>query len=101
MIFVRSRVSVPRNSLEIDTKDRELDVPRSAGTIWRNQNVDIVQLEAGMNQRNRHHVLFRLLSRFMEDRDYHSFGIYEQMNECMAGCGTFGESIQFSSPAES
>ena len=71
--------------LKMDTEGSDLDVLRGAENILRNQDVDIVQVEAGTNQQNRYHVHLEHFSRFLEERDYHLFGIYDQMNEWIAG----------------
>jgi hypothetical protein len=45
------------------------------------QQIDAVEVEAGMNSKNRRHVPFDVFSKFFEERNYFLFGIYEQVNE--------------------
>jgi FkbM family methyltransferase len=70
--------------LKIDTEGNDLDVLTGADDMLRRQEVDIVQVEAGMNQRNRHHVRFELFMEFMEQRGFYLFGIYEQRVEWLS-----------------
>jgi FkbM family methyltransferase len=71
--------------LKIDTEGGDLDVLRGAEAMIRSQEIDIIQVEAGMNSRNRRHVGFQYFVEFMEERGYFLFGIYEQMNEWIIG----------------
>ncbi|MGQ0445984.1 MAG: hypothetical protein ACT4O2_12880 [Beijerinckiaceae bacterium] len=43
--------------------------------------IDVVQVEAGMNSKNKRHVPFDSFSKFFEQKRYFLFGIYEQVNE--------------------
>jgi FkbM family methyltransferase len=67
--------------LKIDTEGSDLDVLRGGANILRDQRIDLVQLEAGMNFRNQLHVPFEQLKSFMESMGYFLFGIYEQVPE--------------------
>lgn len=69
------------NYLKIDTEGGDMDVLRGAENILTRQQVDVVEVEAGMNIRNRRHVPFAALSKFFEEENYFLFGVYEQVNE--------------------
>jgi FkbM family methyltransferase len=70
--------------LKIDTEGNDLDVLTGADDMLHCQEVDIVQVEAGMSHRNRRHVRFELFMEFMEQRGYYLFGIYEQRVEWLS-----------------
>lgn len=42
------------------------------------QKIDFVQVEAGMEARNKNHVPFELLKNYIESHGYFLFGIYDQ-----------------------
>ena len=67
--------------LKIDTEGNDLEVLKGAETLLANQSVDLVEVEAGMNPTNKHHVPFNLLKEYLEDKNYFIFGIYEQYHE--------------------
>jgi len=69
------------NYLKIDTEGGDMDVLRGAENILTRQQVDVVEVEAGMNIRNRRHVPFAAFSKFFEEENYFLFGVYEQVNE--------------------
>jgi FkbM family methyltransferase len=69
------------NYLKIDTEGADLDVLKGAESMLSGQHVDVIEAECGMNWRNTRHVPFDTLSRFLEERNYLLFGIYEQVNE--------------------
>jgi FkbM family methyltransferase len=69
------------NYLKIDTEGGDFDVLSGAATMLGNQQIDIVEVEAGMNAGNKRHVPFEKLKSFFETRNYFLFGIYEQVNE--------------------
>ncbi len=71
--------------LKIDTEGADLDVLRGAEKMLAQQNIDLVQVEAGMNPRNTHHVPFEELKKHLEQHDYFLFGIYEQRREIFSG----------------
>lgn len=74
--------NIPRISfLKVDTEGSDLGVLEGAATLLRAQRVDIVQVEAGMNGRNRHHVPFARFVELLEPMGYFLFGIYEQVQE--------------------
>src|SRR5262249_54865627 len=67
--------------LKIDTEGGDLDVLKGAEQMLSSQRVHLVEVEAGMNCRNRRHVPFEALKDHLERRNYFVFGIYEQMCE--------------------
>jgi FkbM family methyltransferase len=67
--------------LKIDTEGADLDVLKGTESMLDSQEVDIIQVEAGANWQNQRHVGFEYFSKFMAQRDYCLFGIYEQVNE--------------------
>jgi len=67
--------------LKIDTEGFDLDVLGGAEMLLTDQNIDFVQVEAGMNRTNKRHVSFELLKKFFEEKNYYIFGIYEQTSE--------------------
>jgi FkbM family methyltransferase len=69
------------NYLKIDTEGADLDVLKGAEAMLRGQRVDIIEAECGMSGRNTRHVALDTLTRFLEERDYLLFGIYEQVHE--------------------
>lgn len=69
------------NYLKIDTEGGDLNVLKGSKDILNMNGVDIVEVEAGMNPNNKHHVSFEILKNFLENHGYFIFGIYEQIRE--------------------
>jgi len=69
------------NYLKIDTEGGDLDVLKGAKRMLHAQQIDIVQVEAGMNVRNKFHVSLEELKAFLEKSGYFLFGLYEQVRE--------------------
>ncbi len=67
--------------LKIDTEGSDLDVLRGAERMLGQQQIDLVEVEAGMNPLNTHHVPFCVLKAHLEEHGYFLFGIYEQIRE--------------------
>jgi len=67
--------------LKIDTEGNDLEVLKGAQGLLSEQRIDIVEVEAGMNPENTRHVPFAELTKYLEQRNYFLFGIYEQMHE--------------------
>lgn len=67
--------------LKIDTEGGDLDVLIGSSDVLASHQVDIVEVEAGMNPDNRHHVSFEKLKKYLEVYGYFIFGIYEQVGE--------------------
>lgn len=79
--FCRSGDIAHINYLKIDTEGGDLAVLKGASQMLTEQRIDIIELEAGMNRRNTHHVPFGAFDSFLGDRNYFLFGIYEQVLE--------------------
>ena len=45
------------------------------------QRIDLVQVEAGMNNSNKRHVPFETLKDYLQSHGYFLFGVYEQVSE--------------------
>lgn len=69
------------NYLKIDTEGGDIDVLKGAEQMLNEHKIDIIEVEAGMNYKNKRHVPFELLKNHLEYRKYLIFGIYEQKNE--------------------
>ncbi len=67
--------------LKVDAEGGDLNVLIGSRDILNAHGVDIVEVEAGMNPGNQHHVPLERLKKFMEDHGYFIFGIYEQVAE--------------------
>ena len=67
--------------LKIDTEGGDLDVLKGAACMLDRNRIDIVQVEAGMNNGNTTHVSFEALKEFLEARRYYLFGVYDQASE--------------------
>ena len=72
------------NFLKIDTEGGDLDVLRGSENLLNKQMINMVQVEAGMNSRNKRHVPFEKLKQYLETKNYFLFGIYEQVNDRFA-----------------
>jgi FkbM family methyltransferase len=73
------------NYLKIDTEGGDIDVLTGAKNMLNKQQIDLVQVEAGMNVGNKRHVPFEELKRFLEGSGYFLFGLYDQVHERHAG----------------
>jgi FkbM family methyltransferase len=69
------------NFLKIDAEGGDFNVLMGADEMLSRHQIDVVQVEAGMNSKNKRHVPFNVFSKFFEQRHYFLFGIYEQVNE--------------------
>ncbi|HEX6982213.1 MAG TPA: FkbM family methyltransferase [Balneolaceae bacterium] len=67
--------------LKVDTEGEDLNVLRGSSNMLTGQQIDFVELEAGMHPYNSHHVSFNNLKDYMEQYDYLLFGIYVQTKE--------------------
>lgn len=71
--------------LKIDTEGADLEVLHGAEGLLAAQRIDLVEVEAGMNPRNRWHVPLEVFKAYLEARGYFLFGIYEQCEEWPTG----------------
>jgi FkbM family methyltransferase len=69
------------NYLKIDTEGGDLEVLKGGEKMLTDQRIDFVEVEAGMNPKNKWHVPFEELKKFLELNQYFLFGIYEQVSE--------------------
>lgn len=79
--FCKERAIDHIGLLKIDTEGSDLDVLVGASETLLRADIDIVQVEAGMNPANTRHVPFELLKAKLQGWDYYLFGVYEQMPE--------------------
>lgn len=69
------------NYLKIDTEGYDLNVLKGTERLHRCKSIDFIEVEAGMNPRNKYHVPFFDLKDFLEEREYLMFGFYDQVHE--------------------
>lgn len=72
------------NYLKIDTEGYDLEVLRGGMQMLASHSIDFIEVEAGMYPANTLHVPFEEIKRFLEDKSYFLFGIYEQAQEWKA-----------------
>ncbi len=70
--------------LKIDTEGFDLEVLKGAGSWLGEQRIPLVLVEVSMNPTNTFHAAFDEVKRFMEERSYYLFGLYEQTHEWKA-----------------
>lgn len=66
--------------LKIDTEGHDLEVLKGASAMLAGHEIDLVQVEAGMNPGNHRHASMESLKTFLESLGYVLFGIYEQIH---------------------
>lgn len=71
--------------MKIDTEGHDLEVLQGGEHLLLNQKIDVIQVEAGMNPTNKHHVPFEVLKSYLESKNYFLFGVFEQTGEFMSG----------------
>lgn len=67
--------------LKIDTEGFDLEVLKSGDEMLRANAFDFVEVEVGMNPTNKLHVPVEEVKKYMEERKYYVFGIYEQVHD--------------------
>jgi FkbM family methyltransferase len=67
--------------LKVDTEGHDLHVLRGAAAMLAEHAIDLVQVEAGMNPRNRLHVPFEAFKSYLEPLGYFLFRVYDQVGE--------------------
>lgn len=77
---IRSKIS-KINFLKIDTEGYDLNVLLGFQPMLETQKIDVLQVEAGMNNTNKRHVAFAEFINFLEPLQYRLFHIYEQVME--------------------
>jgi FkbM family methyltransferase len=71
--------------LKIDVEGHELQVLDSGKTLFANQMVDIIYIEAGLNPEGKQQVHYRLLDDFFLKYNYKLFRVFEQQYEWLEG----------------
>ena len=79
--FCRERTIARIGLLKIDTEGAELDVLAGAAGMLNEQRIDLIQVEAGMNDANRRHVPLEALNARLQASGFRLFALYEQMHE--------------------
>ncbi|WP_338413585.1 FkbM family methyltransferase [uncultured Sphaerotilus sp.] len=69
------------NLLKIDVEGKELDVLVGATQLLESQRIDMLYIEVGFNSLGTQQTYFASIDRFLQDKGYRAFRIYEQMNE--------------------
>ncbi|MDZ7855366.1 FkbM family methyltransferase [Sphaerotilus sp.] len=69
------------NLLKIDVEGRELDVLTGATELLQAQRIDMLYIEVGFNCHGTQQSYFADIDRFLQDKGYRVFRVYEQMNE--------------------
>lgn len=72
-----SRIQV----LKIDTEGYDLEVLKGAAGMLDDMRIDLVKVEAGMNEANTRHVPFDAFVKYLAPKGYVLFGLYEQAHE--------------------
>lgn len=67
--------------LKVDTEGHDLGVISGAERMLNDRRIDIVEAEVSMSPLNKRHVSIEKLKRYMEERGYYLFGLYEQVGE--------------------
>jgi FkbM family methyltransferase len=67
--------------LKIDTEGYDLEVLKGGEEMLTSKQIDLIEVEAGMNPTNTYHVNFSIITKYLEDNGYYIFGIYEQSQE--------------------
>jgi hypothetical protein len=79
--FCRNQKIARINYLKIDTEGHDFAVLQGAIDMLSQRRIDLVEVEAGMNGRNKRHVPLEVFLRFFDERSYFLFGVYEQTPE--------------------
>lgn len=69
------------NIFKVDTEGFDLEVLRGAEQLINERRLDLIQVEAGMNPENEHHVYFEKLTGYLHAHEYRLIGIYHLHNE--------------------
>lgn len=67
--------------LKIDTEGFDLEVIKGASAMLENHKVSFIEAEVSMNPGNNFHVSFEEVKKYLEEKKYFLFGIYEQVHE--------------------
>ncbi len=67
--------------LKIDAEGHDLEVLKGAESLLRSGRVEIIMVEAGMNEDNKLHVPFTKIFEYLKDFGYYLFAFYEQKED--------------------
>jgi FkbM family methyltransferase len=73
------------NLFKVDTEGFDLEVVRGAEQLIVENRIDLIQVEAGMNPENTHHIYFEKFTKYLHELDYRLFGIYDQFYDWPTG----------------
>lgn len=65
--------------LKVDTEGLDLKVLEGAKNLLKDQRIDLIQVEAGLNIDNTRHVNLNQFTSFLNTYDYFLFGLYDQI----------------------
>ena len=74
--------------LKIDTEGHDFEVLKGAENLINNMQIDLIQVEAGINPQNTLHVPFVKFKEYLESKGYLLFKIYDQVYEWPTGAST-------------
>ncbi|WP_339800277.1 FkbM family methyltransferase [uncultured Marinobacter sp.] len=69
------------NYLKIDTEGHDLEVLMGASMMLKEELIDVLEVEVGMNPGNDWHVPFEKIKDFLGKFRYYPFGFYDQVHE--------------------
>lgn len=69
--------------LKVDVEGAELDVLKGAEGLLRDQRIDVIYIEAGLNRQGTQQTYLGSIDMMLQDHGYRIFRIYEQKNEWM------------------
>jgi len=67
--------------LKVDAEGHDLEVLKGASSLLRNGKVEMIMVEAGMNEDNKLHVPFVRFFEYLQDFGYYLFAFYEQTED--------------------
>ncbi len=67
--------------LKIDTEGYDLEVIKGAEALVKENAISFIEAEVSMNPQNTFHVSFEEVKKYLEERGYFLFGLYEQVLE--------------------
>jgi FkbM family methyltransferase len=79
--FCRTHAIARIGFLKVDAEGMDLDVLEGAQSLLSLGSIDVVEVEAGMNVTNQHHVPWFEFTKLLGAFGYLMFGVYEQVTE--------------------
>lgn len=80
-MFCEENGIIKINFLKIDTEGNDMKVLIGAENMITENNIDIIQVECGMNPSNEFHHPFSEIKNYLEASNYYLFGIYNQAHD--------------------